>query len=373
MPEKAVNFSIIFMKSVKFKTQANAQAEFAVALRKNVSEYFKTNNLSINGNWKMKVKSVAMLSIYIVPFILLITVPMSGWVALGMVVLIGVGKAGVGMGVMHDAVHGSYSSKKWVNQLMSTSMYLLGSNVFNWKVNHNGFHHTFTNIDGLDIDIASHGPIRLSDHAPVSKAHRYQHIYAFFLYGLLTLSKLVNDFVQLVAFNKSGITRQHRLNPTVEMVKLSVFKAAYLFTLIGLPLLVTSYTIWQVLAAFFLMHWVAGCILTVVFQLAHVVEGAGQPLQNSEGIIENDWVVHELETTFNFATHSKWLRWYTGGLNFQVEHHLFPHICHVHYPRIAPIVQQTAKEYGIAYNVLPTLGGAIASHVRRLKELGNSQ
>ena len=358
------------MKSVKFKSQASTQAEFAIALRNNVSHYFKENNLSINGNWKMKVKSVALLSIYILPFVLLLTVPMNAWLALAMIVLIGIGKAGVGMGVMHDAVHGSYSEKKWVNELMSASMYLLGSNVFNWKINHNGYHHTFTNIDGLDIDIASHGPIRLSEHAPVSKVHRYQHVYAFFLYGLLTMSKLVNDFVQLVSFNKSGITRQHQRNPTVEMVKLAVFKAAYLFAFIGLPLLLTSFNVWQVLTGFFLMHWVAGCILTTVFQLAHVVEGAGQPMQNFEGVIENDWIVHELETTANFAMNSRWLRWYTGGLNFQVEHHLFPHICHVHYPRIAPIVQQTVSQFGYTYNVKPTLGNALASHVRRLKELG---
>jgi len=358
------------MRSVKFQTQANSQAELAAVLRKNVNNYFTENNISINGNWKMKVKSVVLLTAYILPFVLLLTVPMSGWLALSLVVLIGIGKAGVGMGVMHDAVHGSYSKKKWVNEMMSVSMYLLGSNVFNWKVNHNGTHHTFTNIDGLDIDIASHGPIRLSEHSPVKKAHRFQHVYAFFLYGLLTLSKMVNDFVQLAKFNKSGITRQHRLNPTVEMVKLAVFKALYLFAFIGLPLLLTSYNVWQVLGAFVLMHWVTGCILTVVFQLAHVVQGATQPMPNKDGAIENDWIVHELETTYNFARNNHWLGWYVGGLNFQVEHHLFPHICHVHYPQIAPIVERTVREFGYSYNVMPTLTDALVSHVRRLKELG---
>ncbi|HXP51255.1 MAG TPA: fatty acid desaturase, partial [Bacteroidia bacterium] len=127
---------------------------------------------------------------------------------------------------------------------------------------------------------------------------------------------------------------------------------------------------WQVLLGFFIMHWVAGCILSTVFQMAHVVEGAEQPMPDKTGIIHQDWAIHELHTTSDFARGNKFLNWYVGGLNFQIEHHLFPQISHVHYKNIAPIVEQTAKEFGLNYNLKPTFRSALASHIRRLKELG---
>ncbi len=346
------------------------QAQFAAAVRKNVDNYFKEKAISPKGNWNMTLKSAAMLALYFAPFALVLFVPMSGWLALALAIVMGLGKAGIGMSVMHDAAHGSYSRKRWVNDLMSANMYLLGSNVFTWKVQHNVLHHTYTNIDGLDADIAVHGPIRLCEHSPIKKIHKYQYVYAFFLYGLMTLSKLVKDFNQLRVYTKAGIAKEQRSSPVVETIKLVVFKAAYLMAVIGLPLLMTGFNIWQVLAGFFLMHWVAGFILSVIFQLAHVIEGAEQPLDKTAGIIENEWMVHELQTTANFARENRVLGWYIGGLNFQIEHHLFPHICHVHYPQIAPIVERTALEFGYPYNVKPTFRDALASHVRKLKELG---
>lgn len=104
--------------------------------------------------------------------------------------------------------------------------------------------------------------------------------------------------------------------------------------------------------------------------VAHVVEGADQPLPDDRGVIHTDWAVHEVLTTANFARNNRLLNWYIGGLNFQIEHHLFPHICHIHYRHIAPIVERTAKEYGLKYNEKPTFRAALASHVRRLRELG---
>ena len=254
---------------------------------------------------------------------------------------------------------------------MGASMYLLGSHVFVWYVQHNVLHHTYTNIEGLDGDIGTKGPIRLSEHAPIKKIHRYQHLYAFVLYGLMTFLKLVKDFSQLHNYNKEGITVAQRHSPILEWVKLLASKALYLLVIIGLPLWLTSFNIWQVLAGFFVMHWVTGVILSTIFQLAHVAEGADKPREQTTGLIEYDWVVHELQTTANFAKNNRLLNWYIGGLNFQIEHHLFPHVSHVHYRDIAPIVEKTAKEFGYTYNMKPTFIGALASHVRRLKELGN--
>jgi linoleoyl-CoA desaturase len=358
------------MNVIKFVCSDKHQQHFAAALRKNVNDYFRTNGISTKGDTALVVQTLVMLALYIVPFIVLLTVPMSAWIALLLAIIMGIGIAGIGMGTMHDAVHGSYSRKEWVNKMFGGTLYLLGSYVLNWKIQHNILHHTYTNIEGRDEDIASRGPIRLSEHAPLRKIHRYQYIHAFFFYGLLTLAKLVKDFTQLAKYNKEGITKQHHSNPKFEYAKMVIVKVTYLFVVIGLPIIFTGFSWWQVLLGFFIMHWVAGCILSTVFQMAHVVEGTEQPLPNANGVIENDWAIHELLTTADFGRNNRFLTWYSGGLNFQIEHHLFPHICHIHYHKIAPIVEKTAKEFGYPYNAKPSLLAALASHIRRLKELG---
>lgn len=359
------------MKVIKFVCHDKRQQLFVAALRKKVNEYFRTNKISTKGNTALVVQTLFMLSLYIIPFVLVMSITITAWTGLILAIIMGIGIAGIGMGTMHDAVHGSYSNKEWVNTLFGGTLYLLGSYVLNWKIQHNILHHTYTNIEGRDEDIASRGPIRLSEHAPLRKIHRYQYIHAFFFYGLLTLAKLVKDFTQLAKYNKTGITLQNQASPAAEYTKMVLVKLVYLFVIIGLPILRTEFTWWQVLVGFFIMHWVAGCILSTVFQLAHVVEGTEQPLPNEDGVIENDWVIHELQTTADFGRDNLLLSWYAGGLNFQIEHHLFPNICHIHYRKIAPIVESTAREFGYPYNAKPSLAAALSSHIKRLKQLGS--
>ncbi len=358
------------MKKVKFVSTDAHQKEFVIALRKNVSDYFKKNNLSTKGNIVMYFKAAIMLAIYVVPFIILLILPINTWLALALVILMGIGEAGIGMSVMHDAAHGAFSSKRWVNNLFSSTMFLLGSNTFNWKIQHNLWHHTYTNIYQLDSDIDTKGSIRLCQHAPLKKFHRYQFIYAFPLYGLMTLSKLVTDFGQLLKFNKAGITARQNRDPKTELLKLIIIKIIYFSVIIVLPILLTDFRWWQILIGFAILHVTAGMIMSTVFQMAHVVEGTEQALPNMEGIITNDWVVHQLRATSDFARNNLFLNWYIGGLNFQIEHHLFYNVCHVHYRKIAPIVEQTAIEFGFPYNLKPSFIAALKSHIKRLKVLG---
>ena len=358
------------MQNLRYIAPEAWQKQFSTAVRKNVNAYFKEHGLSTKGDQRMVVKTVAMLALYIVPFVLLLTLPISGWWAMPVVVVMGIGMAGIGMSVMHDAVHGSASRHVWINKLLGSSIYLLGSNVFNWRIQHNLIHHTHTNVNDVDQDIASRGPLRFSEHARLKWVHRFQHMHAFFFYGLMTISKLVTDFFMLARFNKAGITRQQGVSPTREVITLGLTKALHIGVLIGLPILLTPLLWWQVVIGFFLMHFITGVILGSIFQLAHVVEGAEQPMPDERGVIHTDWAVHEVLTTANFARNNRLLNWYIGGLNFQIEHHLFPHICHIHYRKISPIVERTAKEFGIPYNLKPSLRAALASHVRRLRELG---
>lgn len=356
------------MITVRFDNKNKLEREFVSTLRQKVNAYFKENNISTKANTKMVIKSIILIATYLVPFVLVLTIPMNNWMALACVTVMGIGIAGVGMGVMHDACHGAYSRHHWVNNLLSGTLYLLGSNVLNWKIQHNVLHHTYTNISGYDEDIDNKGPIRLAEQMPLKKIHRFQFIYAFFFYGLMTIVMLTNDFIRLKRYANMGLVHSQDKKINAEFAKMLIRKILYLTVVFGLPLWLTPFNFWQVFLGFFIMHWVASIILSLVFQMAHVVEGADQPESQKE--IPSEWHVHQLRTTSDFARNNKFLSWYVGGLNFQIEHHLFPGICHIHYKQLAPIVEQTAKEYGIPYNLKPSFRAALLSHVHRLKDLG---
>jgi linoleoyl-CoA desaturase len=355
------------MNTIKFVNKDKRQ--FTAALKKNVNNYFIENGISTKGNLKMIFKSISMIAAYILPFVLMLTLPLSGWFIFPLSIAMGIGMAGIGMSVMHDAVHGSFSKKSWLNKMFGSTMYLIGGNIFNWRVQHNMLHHTYTNIEGFDEDIEPKGSLRLSQHTPLKKIHRFQHIYAFFLYCLMTLARMVNEFLQLKKYNRNGITKIQGSTPRKEMLRLTISKLGYLTVILGLPLLFSAFSWWLILLGFITMHLVAGVFMSTVFQMAHLVEIAEQPVPEN-GVINHEWAIHELQTTANFSRKSKLFAWLIGGLNFQIEHHLFPNICHVHYPAISPIVERTAKEFGLPYNENRTFLTAIGSHVRLLKSLG---
>ncbi len=344
---------------------------FGSTVRARVAAHFREHGIGLKADARMVPKTLILLALYLGPLALLLTVPLSPWTALALVVLMGVGMAGVGMAIMHDGLHGAISSRGWVNEWLGGTMYLLGSDAFTWKVQHNGAHHTHTNIDVIDQDIDPPELLRFSDHGPLRRVHRGQHVYAFLFYGLLTLVKLGNDFLSLARVRRHRDPRHAAYSFRRAFVVMVGVKLAHAAVFIGLPILLTPFAWWQVILGFLLMHFTCGVILGTVFQLAHVVEGAQQPLPDAQGVIPNDWTVHELLTTADFAPQSRLLSWYTGGLNFQIEHHLFPYVSHLHYPAIAPIVRRTAEEFGLPYNVKPTLVAALASHVRRLRQLGD--
>jgi linoleoyl-CoA desaturase len=283
----------------------------------------------------------------------------------------GVGVAGLGMSVMHDANHGAYSSNKTVNYLMAHVLNLLGGSTVNWKLQHNILHHTYTNVVHMDDDIEDKLMLRFSPHTTVKQVHRFQWVYAFFFYGLSTLYWVVaKDFVQYVKYRKNGVNAGSAAENRLMLARIITLKLIYFFVVLAVPVVFFHIPFLQVLAGFLLMHFVAGFILTLIFQLAHAVEGTSHPLPNSNGIIENDWAIHQLNTTANFSRHNKWLSWYVGGLNFQVEHHLFPRISHVHYPALSNIVKSTAEEFGIPYLENKTFSEAMKAHINFLRRLG---
>ncbi|GAA4430102.1 acyl-CoA desaturase [Pontibacter saemangeumensis] len=347
---------------------------FFPTLRKRVDAYFTENNLSKTGNSQILTKSIVLLLLYIVPFVLLLAFTPNLGASLMLWFVMGIGVSGIAMSVMHDANHGAFSKSKTLNYLMAHSVNLLGASAFNWKLQHNILHHTYTNVVEMDEDIDDMVFMRFSPHTNVRFYHKLQWAYAFLFYGLLTLYwVLLKDFLQFFRFIRSGVNANSKAQNRIAFTKILAFKVLYFFSILVAPTLLFGIPIWEVAVGFLLMHFVSGIILSTVFQLAHTVEGTSHPLPCESGIIENDWAIHQMNTTANFSRKSRLLSWYVGGLNFQIEHHLFPRICHVHYPNIADIVKETAAEHGIPYLESETLAQAVRSHLSTLHRFGRLQ
>ena len=355
----------------KIKFVNKEKSLFFPTLRKRVDAYFADNNISRTANTAMIIKSIVLLLTYLLPFALLLALQPAFPLSLLLWFMMGLGVAGIGMSVMHDANHGAFSSSKHVNAVMGYTLNLVGGSAFNWKLQHNILHHTYTNVVDVDEDIQDRLVLRFSPHTKVKFFHQLQWVYAFVFYGLLTLYWVVaKDFVQYALFKKNGVNANTASENRTWLMKLVAMKAIYFFTVLGVPALFFGIPFGEVLLGFLLMHFVAGIVLTVIFQLAHTVEGTSHPRPDAQGNIENDWAIHQLNTTVNFSRNNKLLSWYVGGLNFQIEHHLFPRVCHVHYPAIAKIVKETAEEFNIPYLENKTFGQAVRSHIATLHRFG---
>ena len=346
-------------------------AHFFRTLNKRVNAHFREKNLKKTGNWRLHLKSVIMFSLFLTPYFLILGLDISQWWMLGLTVVMGVGMAGVGMNIMHDGNHGSYSSRKWVNKIMGGSIYILAGNVYNWQVQHNVLHHTYTNIHGHDEDLEAGRIIRFTRHSKWSAFHRFQQYYAIALYGLLTFNwALTVDFKQSKRYLARKLSYGKLPSPVTQWSIIGISKLLYTLIWIVIPILVLSLSWWKILLGFFIMHYTAGLILSIVFQLAHVVEKTNMPLPDDTGSMKNTWAIHQLFTTVNFGTKNRFINWFTGGLNHQVEHHIFPNISHIHYSRISKIVKETAKECQLPYHEYDTTRAAIAAHFRHLRSMG---
>jgi linoleoyl-CoA desaturase len=342
-------------------------------LKKRVHDYFQKNNLSRNGGWRMVVKTIVMLAIFSVPLIIVnLGLVGSPLILFTLYIVSGLGMAGIGMGIMHDANHGSYSKNRKVNKVMGYTMNLIGANATLWKIKHNVLHHTFTNINEIDDDLNVPFVLRFSPHAKRYWLHRFQHIYVWFFYGLSTLLWVTTkDFRNLAEFKRKGYLEGKVYSK--ELLKLTGWKLLYYSYALILPLIMVPLAPWIIILAFILKHFIMGVSISTVFQTAHVMPGSEFPLPDENGLIASDWNIHQLATTSNYSPRSRFFSWFIGGLNFQIEHHLFPNICHIHYKKISGIVAETASEFGIPYNTRRTFVDAILDHAKMLRQLGQPE
>jgi linoleoyl-CoA desaturase len=357
-------------ETLKFSAQENR--EFYNTLRKRVNQYFETNKISKYGNSDSILKTVFMFSLYLVPFVLMLTgVVVNPWLIVPMWILMGLGIAGIGMGVMHDANHGSFSSNKFVNRMLGFSLNVLGGNATLWKMQHNVLHHTFTNIDGHDEDIDGRRLLRFSPHQKRKFMHRFQHIYAWGFYSLITVNwVLISDYFRVFRYRRKGLIKNDS-ELVGQVAQVAAWKVFYYCYALVLPILLVPVAPWIIVVGFFSMHIIAGFILGIVFQAAHVMTSTEYPQPDENNLMANNWAVHQIETTVNFAPRNRVFSWLVGGLNFQIEHHLFAGISHVHYKALSKIVAATSAEYGIQYRTHRTFWAALREHGRMLWRLGN--
>lgn len=333
---------------------------FSKVLKKEIDAYFIGKNKK--GTWLLIIKTCVI-------FLLL---GVSYWYALYsnsilMFAPIGFFVALVGFNVMHDASHGSYSKKRWINStLRFLGADMMGGSGAFWHQKHDIVHHSFTNIVGTDNDISRSPMFRFAPSHEWKWYHKYQHLYCWFLYPFLTLGWFyVHDFQ---TFQSKQIDKHSFKMSRGEKWEFIIGKCIHILLFVVIPIVCMG---WKGLIGILLMHMVASLFLALVFQMAHVVEGLTF-IPEEQTHIEEDWYIHELNTTANFASKNWIWTLLLGGLNYQVEHHLFRDISHIHYPTVSKIVQDVCKRMNIPYHSFPTFRAAIASHYRHLKTLGKA-
>lgn len=349
-------------------TYNNRNAVFFTSLKKSVDRYFEQTGFKKTGNIHLYIKSVVFIVAALGLYTTLLFVKMPVLVGIGTSILLGFVLACIGFNVMHDANHDSYSSSKWVNKTLGLTLNALGGNSFIWKHKHNIIHHTYTNIDGVDDDIAKSPFIRMCSTQPWVSAHRMQHLYTPLLYAISSMIwVLYQDFEKY--FKKKICSTQLRNMTTADHVLFWSSKVLYILFYLVIPMIMVGWKLW--ILYFVCLHTGLGLTLAIVFQLAHVVEETAFDFAGEDDKqIENEWAVHQVKTTANFSEGNKIISWFAGGLNYQIEHHLFPRISHIHYPALSRFVKAECKAFKLPYNRMSTMSAAIASHFRFIKLMG---
>ncbi|MGQ0507276.1 MAG: fatty acid desaturase family protein [Myxococcaceae bacterium] len=340
---------------------------FHAALQERVAAYFARSGVVSNQAPRRALKTAVFFGWLVTSYLSLLLVASSAWTALPLCISLGFAMAGIGFSVQHDGGHGGYSRRRWVNQLSALSLDVIGGSSYVWAWKHNVFHHSHTNFVGTDADIDIRPFARLAPEQKRRAGHRFQHLYIWVLYALLTVKwHFVDDFRD-VALGKVGT----QPFPRPKGWKLATFilgKLLFYGWALVLPLVLHPF--WNVFACCAVVSVTVSLVLAITFQMAHATEGAHFPALDETGRAEREWAVEQVRSSFNFAPENRLLGWYVGGLNFQIEHHLFPRVAHFHLPALAKVVRQTCLEFNVPYGEHATFRSAFASHARWVREMG---
>ncbi|MBW4562275.1 MAG: acyl-CoA desaturase [Mojavia pulchra JT2-VF2] len=340
---------------------------FQIELTRRVNELFQTTGLRERDCPQMYLKTAILLLSFLVVYVSLVFLAQAWWVVLSLSILLGLVMAGIGFNIQHDGSHNAYSNYPWVNKLMAATMDLIGFSSYYWLWGHTVLHHKYVNITGYDTDFDLGTLARKTPFQPWLPHHRWQHYYIWLLYGVYPIHwHFVSDFESF--FLEEFYDRHYPRPKGVNLAIFLVGKAVFFTLAFGLPLMFHS--VWTVLMCYVVTSFTLGIVLNVVFLYAHEVEEATFPMPLEDtGIIENDWAIHQIETTVNFPCNHL-MTWFVGGLNYQIEHHLFPNICHVNYPAISRVVEETCQEFGVKYKKHKSIWAGISSHFHWMRRLG---
>ena len=349
----------------------NAQSPFFKTLKEKVDDYFTANRLHPAGNSRLLLKSLFQVATAIALYVTLVFFTPTPWLAVLLCSMFGLNLALIGFNIMHEGGHASFSKHKWLNTTSAYFLNVLGGNTYFWKIKHNVNHHTFTNIEGMDSDIDVQPFMRLHEQQPRYWFHKFQHLYWVFLYGIsYIIWVFYHDFEKYFS-GKIAYGADPKPLETKEKVVFWLTKVFYVGVYLVLPVIMVGWL--PALLGFLIATFVCGLAISVVFQLAHVVETTHFPEAGTENIvIEQEWAIHQVSTTANFATRNPVVSWFLGGLNFQVEHHLFPRVSHIHYPQISKIVKETCREFNVSYLEYPSMTKAFLSHLLHIRNLGRA-
>ncbi len=349
---------------------------FYDTVKEAVDTYFEVNALSHYATPGMWFKTIIMILLYLVPYGFMVSGITQGnaWLFLGMWILMAFGMIGLGTSVMHDANHNTYSPNRAVNKAVGYILDLIGGYTATWKIQHNVLHHTYTNISGIDEDIDNIKFLRFSPRQPLYWYHKYQYLYAWFFYSMMTLYWMtLKDYVKLVRYYKHGLLSNQNVTLIPALLRVTLNKIFYFGYIVILPICFSGMPWYMIFIGFVAMHLTAGIILSCIFQPSHIMEVSqfSVPVEtDGNKNMEDSWAVHQLVNTTNFAPGNKFFTWFFGGLNYQIEHHLFTHVCHVHYAEISPLVKSVAGLFNLPYYEQPSFFKALLEHARMLKILG---
>jgi linoleoyl-CoA desaturase len=352
--------------------QKISSSDFSKVLAQRIDDYFLNRRISRRANLEMVSKTLLGFVSWIATYLWLLTGKLSSLGVIGVYVLHGFAQLHMGLNIAHDANHGAYAKGRWTNRALGYVFDLVGLSSYMWRLMHNDSHHFFVNVRGADTALGTGGILRFTPHDERKPFHRYQHLYAPFLYCLATLDwVLVKDYLWLFSprFGNRRISR----HPRHELVLLFAGKAFYYTYTLVLPLCLLSVPWYTVVLGFVVMHFFLGFTLALTFQPNHFTAGSSFPEPDESGHLSNDYIRHIFDTTVDYARGNPFAGWVLGGLNLHVVHHMFPGVCHVHYPALTRIIKSTAEEHGLLYRENRTLAGAFLAHLRWMKALGNGE
>jgi len=353
-----------------FQFAKNPEDDFMRVLYARVDTFFVEKHLDKRANGTMLGKTIALFGMYAGIYVLILFSGLENLLVLFLLwALLGFLQSFIGMTIMHDAAHGAYSKSRVVNMLLEIPIILIGVESAIWKIEHNTIHHNYPNVNGIDQDIHPRYLFRFSTFQRKRWFHRFQHYYAVLLYALMVLEwTTIKDFMKVKKYYAEGFIKSRGEAFKLAAV-IAIKKAIFHGVFLAIPIMVLPFE-WYIVAAMYLsMAIVAGVFMTIIFQTAHVVPDCDF-IADDVSDVPVSWHKHQLQTTANFSKNSTLVTHLLGGLNYQIEHHLFPGICHVHYPAIAGIVRSTAEEYQLPYQENSTLWSAVRGHFSLLKRLG---